>query len=101
MNPSMLDLALDLPKQHLYGRELYSDLFDKAAVLMRELIRGHVFESANKRTGYMCAVTFLEENGYVLRSSEGEAESFTTKIAIGEADVEEIAEWLRKHSRKR
>jgi len=101
LNPNMLELALDLPKQRLYGRELYPTLFDKAAVLMRELIRGHVFEAANKRTGYMCAVIFLDENGYALRSSEEEAESLTTKIAIDEVDVKEIAEWLRKHAQKR
>ena len=101
LNPDMLELALDLPKQHLYGKELYPDLFEKAAVLMRELIRGHVFEAANKRTGYMCALTFLDENGYILSSSVEEAESITTRIATGEADIEEIAEWLRKHSKKR
>jgi death-on-curing family protein len=68
---------------------------------MMELIRGHVFEAANKRTGYTCAVTFPDEHGYVSRSSEEEAESLTTKTTIGEADVDEIAEWLRKHARKR
>lgn len=101
LNPGVLELALELPRKCLYGRELYPDLFDKAAVLMRELIRGHAFEAANKRTGYMSVLTFLDENGYILSSSDKEAAAFTTKIAMAEADVPEVADWLRKHAGKK
>ena len=65
---------------------------------MRELIRGHAFEAANKRTGYMAALTFLDENGYDLESTVGEAKLITTEIAMDKADVKEVAKWLRKHS---
>ena len=99
MNPSALELALELPKKCLYGQELYPDLFEKAAVLMRELIKGHPFEAANKRTGYMAALIFLDENGYTLRSPIDEAVSVTLRIAMDKADVEEVAEWLRNHSK--
>ena len=99
LNPSALELALELPKKCLYGQELYPDLFEKAAVLMRELIKGHPFEAANKRTGYMAALIFLDENGYTLRSPIDEAVSVTLRIAMDKADVEEVAEWLRNHSK--
>jgi len=98
LNLGTLELALELPKKCLYGKELYPDLFDKAAVLMRELIKGHPFEAANKRTGYMAALTFLDENGYSLESDVDETVSLTIRIAIDEADVKDVAEWLRKHS---
>ena len=101
LNPSVLELALELPKKCLYGQELYPDLFEKAAVLIRELIKGHPFEAANKRTGYMAALTFLDENGYDLESNIDEAVSVTIRIAMDEADVEEVAEWLRNHSKRR
>jgi death-on-curing protein len=99
LNPSALELALELPKKCLYGQELYPDLFDKASVLMRELIRGHAFEAANKRTGYMAALTFLDENGYDLESTVDEAKLITTEIAMDKVDVKEVAKWLRKHSK--
>ena len=99
LNPDMLEMALELPKKRLYGRELYPDLFEKAAVLMRELILGHVFESANKRTGYVCAVVFLRQNGYVISSSAEEAVELTTGVATGRYGIKEIANWLRRHSR--
>jgi len=83
LNLGMLEMALELPKKRLYGRELYPDLFEKAAVLMRELIVGHVFEAANKRTGYVCAVVFLRQNGYIVSNSAEEAVELTTGIATG------------------
>jgi len=98
LNPSVLELALELPKKCLYGRELYPDLFEKAAVLMRELIKGHPFEAANKRTGYMAALIFLNENGVDINSSVDDAVSLTLRIAMDKASVDEVAEWLRNHS---
>ena len=98
LNPSALELALELPKKCLYGQEIYPDLFEKAAVLMRELIKGHPFEAANKRTGYMAAVIFLSENGVDIESSIDDAVTLTLRIAMDKAGVEEVAEWLRNHS---
>ncbi len=98
MKPSALELALELPKKCLYGQELYPDLFEKAAVLMRELIKGHPFEAANKRTGYMAALIFLSENGVAIDSNVEDAVSLTLRIAMDKAGVEEVAEWLRNHS---
>lgn len=89
---------MELPKKCLYGRELYPDLFEKAAVLMRELIKGHPFEAANKRTGYMAALIFLNENGIDINSSIDDAVSITLRIAMDKAGVEEVTEWLRNHS---
>jgi len=100
LNPGMLEMALELPKKRLYGRELYPDLFEKAAVLMRELIVGHVFEAANKRTGYICAVVFLRQNGYAVTGRAEEAEDLTIGIATGRYDIKYIAKWLKKHSRR-
>jgi death on curing protein len=99
LNPSALELALELPKKCLFGQELYPDLFEKASVLIRELIKGHPFEAANKRTGYMSALIFLDENGYHLESDIDEAISLTIKIAMDKANVGEVAEWLRNHSK--
>lgn len=101
LNPSALDNALDVPKTSLFGYEVHPDLFVKAAVFTRELVRGHAFEAANKRTGYVCAITFLEQNGYVLESSDDEADWFTSQIAMDKLSLAEITDWLSKHSKKK
>ncbi len=95
LNPSALELAIELPKKSLYGQELYPDLFEKAAVLMRELIIGHPFEAANKRTGYMAALMFLDENGVSMQSNVDEAVDLTLRIAMDKIDAEKVAEWLK------
>jgi death-on-curing family protein len=66
---------------------------------MRELIRGHAFEAANKRVGIMAALTFLDENGYTFHCSVNDAKTMTTRIAMDQADVGTVSTWLRKHSK--
>ncbi|ODS42351.1 MAG: hypothetical protein MSIBF_03220 [Candidatus Altiarchaeales archaeon IMC4] len=44
-------------------RNTEGDVYDKAAVLMRELITCHGFASGNKRTAYITASYFIIKNG--------------------------------------
>jgi death-on-curing family protein len=39
------------------------DLYDKAAVLLIELVRGHAFASGVRRTAYAATISFLRING--------------------------------------
>ncbi|MDA4132440.1 MAG: hypothetical protein OK454_04850 [Thaumarchaeota archaeon] len=39
------------------------DLYDKASVLLIELVRGHAFASGVRRTGYTATISFLRVNG--------------------------------------
>ena len=67
---------------------------------MHRVIAGHIFEIANKRTGYICVSIFLRKNNYLLEARKEQAEDLTTKIAEGKLNVKQIAKWLKKHSRK-
>ena len=51
-----------LPKQKMFGKELYHTVFLKAAVYARTIIMNHPFIDGNKRTGMTTAFVFLERN---------------------------------------
>ena len=69
-----------MPQQMVFGKELYPDVFLKAAVYARNIIVNHSFVDGNKRTGVTSAFVFLERNGYVSTAKEGEIEKFALKI---------------------
>lgn len=72
------------------------DIYDKAAVMLEQLIRGHPFVSGNRRTAFTATLTFLKSNG--------EQVSVTTddRILIGIRegfyDRNEIKDWLKGHA---
>jgi len=90
----------NLPKQIAFGKELYEGIHMKAALYARNIIMGHIFTDGNKRTGMLCALTFLENNGYVLEINKGGIEKFAPKIVLEKLELKEIADWLKKNSRK-
>ena len=85
------------PKQEVFGAEQYPNIFQKAAVYMRNLIGDHPFVDGNKRTAVTVAGIFLLRNGYRLTASPKELENFAVKIAVKKLDVTEIAAWLKEH----
>ncbi len=89
-----------LPKQTMFGKELYPTVFLKAAVYARNIITGHPFFDGNKRTGMTAASIFLEDNGYKMIAHEGEIENFALHIIKEGLDLETIADWFKKHSKK-
>lgn len=89
-----------LPKQTASGKELYSTVFLKAAVYTRNIIMSHPFVDGNKRTGMTAASVFLENNGYKIVAKKGQIEKFALKIIRNRSELETIAEWFKKHSRK-
>ncbi len=88
------------PRQAVFGKELYPEVFDKAAVYARNIISNHPFLDGNKRTGMTASFVFLEDNGFVAKAEEGEIERFALAIIKEQLDIKEIAAWLKKHSRK-
>ncbi len=103
--PGLRDLGLLLsalarPQATFEGRDLYPDVFDKAAALMHSLIQNHAFVDGNKRVGIAVAGIFLGNNGYDLKVNKSVMVSFVVSVARGEQGTETIGEWLRKYSKK-
>jgi death-on-curing protein len=94
----LLASAVGRPQASYGGQDLYPTIFDKAAALLDSLVRNHPFVDGNKRVGITAAGIFLRHNGYRLTASNTDLEHFTLRVARSETTVEEIADWLRRHS---
>lgn len=86
------------PAQEVFGQEQYPDIFEKAAVYMRNIVADHPFVDGNKRTGMTSAVMFLTKNGYKFLAQKGEVEDFAVEVAVKKLSIEQIATWLKTHS---
>ncbi len=95
-----LESAVAAQTQEVFGQELYKTVEQKAAVMMRNIIGDHPFVDGNKRTATLAALTLLESNGYRFIAKKGELENFAVKVATDNLDVDQIAEWLKSHSKK-
>ena len=88
------------PRQEVFGVEQYPDVYEKAAVYVRNIIADHAFADGNKRSGVTVGSVFLMRNGITLTASPKELEDFAVQVAVEHLDVLTIAAWLRAHSQK-
>jgi death-on-curing protein len=95
----LLESAVARPQATFDGKELYADVFIKAAALMDSLVNNHPFADGNKRTGVMSAGLFLLINGYKLKTSSVGVEDITMRVAMKKVTIEKLAQWMRKNSR--
>lgn len=95
---SMLESATARPKATFGEKDLYPDIFTKAAALLDSLINDHPFVGGNKRTGIAAAALFLRRNGYHLKAEAVELENFTLSVAIEHPDPQIITSWLKEHT---
>ncbi len=88
------------PKMAMMGREFYPDIFAKASAYLEAIVTYHVFADGNKRTAIAATHYFLRDNGYKLMVSTEAAHRLVMSVALNKKTIEEIATWLKKHSRK-
>ena len=87
--------------QSSFGREdLYPTIFDKAAALFHSLIFNHAFVDGNKRTTMTTTARFLSINGYELMAPQKEFVDFPIRVENKHLELQIIANWLRKNSKK-
>ena len=98
--PEGLDIITGLPKQVLFGRELYPTIWLKAAFILQKLTKKHIFVDGNKRTAIVATTFFLERNGYHVNFSDDEGLKFILYVTNSD-DTEEVmkfeADWLKVH----
>ena len=95
---ALLKSAVERPRATFEGKDLYRDLFRKAAALMESLIGNRPFLDGNKRTAVAAAGIFLMLNGYELGASQKELETFTMDMALKKRDIQDAAAWFRRLS---
>lgn len=99
--PTLLNSAVNRPKQSAFGQDAYSTLYEKAAALFQSLVQNHPFYNANKRTGFVGMVTFLNKNNIHFYATDDEVINFTVKISDqqNKIDVAEMSTWIENHSK--
>ena len=86
--------ALSRPR-NLASYDGCDDIARLAAAYAFGIAKNHGFLDGNKRTAFVIAALFLQENGLRLSSPEGEAAVMTLALASGEIPEEGFAAWLR------
>ena len=97
----LLESAVYRPQVSFGGKDLYPDLFSKAAALGHSIIKNHPFVDGNKRTGFESMRLLLRLNGYDIQASLNAKFDFVLAIAEGDLKEQAIADWLKHHSRQK
>jgi death-on-curing protein len=97
---ALMESAVARPQVSFDGRDLYGNLFAKAAALLESLVNNHPFLDGNKRTGISAMALFLRMNGYRIKATNEEIVNFTLAVAKKQLDFEEMTAWLAKYSQK-
>jgi len=95
----MLESALGRAQQKFLYGGIDVDLPGLAAAYAFGLARNHPFVDGNKRTAAVACELFLELNGYLLVASDEDLYPVFVTLAAGELEEDQLAEWLRRHSR--
>lgn len=93
----LLESALAMPQQTMFGEYLHKDLFEMAAAYLYHLVQNHPFVDGNKRAGAVAALVFLELNGHSLRVDNEHLEHTVLAVASGQMDKRSLREFLRDH----
>lgn len=92
----LLDSAIARPVNRFnYGEQ---DLCALAAAYACGIARNHPFADGNKRTAWVLARLFLQQNNIALAFDKGDATRTMLSLAAGELDEEGFADWLREHA---
>lgn len=114
--------SLDLLQSAVYrqfvsydGRDKWPTPFEKAATLLFGIVKNHPFHDANKRTGFLTTLLFLEQIGRIPRIKQREFEDFVVEIAddqldnyprfrdlatkVEDPEVQFIADFLKRNTR--
>ncbi|MEX0914330.1 MAG: type II toxin-antitoxin system death-on-curing family toxin [Wenzhouxiangellaceae bacterium] len=95
----MLESAITRARQKYAYAAHEIDMPELAAAYAFGIARNHPFVDGNKRTAYVLCRTFLVLNGWDLVGPLADRYPVFLALAAGELDEDELAEWLRRHSR--
>lgn len=96
----MLQSALAMPAAQFGGQYLHPGLHEMAAAYLYHLALNHPFVDGNKRVAAMATDVFLLMNGLLLTATDTVWADFVLDVAQRKMEKDQIAEFLKKHSRK-
>ena len=89
-DPAALDMTVNQPKQEVFSRELCPTIYDKAVILVINLVKRHPFHNANKRTALVALLTFFKMNGQTINFSREEAVQFILEITTSDKAFDQL-----------
>ena len=95
----LLEGAVAAPQATLGGAFLHDGPAEMAAAYLWHLVQDHPFVDGNNRTGLAVALVFQVLNGVDVVAPEEALEGVVWAVARGEADREQVAQFLRQHAR--
>lgn len=99
-DPGLLDSALNLPKQSVFGQDPYPSIYEKAAALFESIAKNHAFHNANKRTALASLIIFLKTNHYRWKTGINEDQDFTVDVVNHKYTFQGIVSTIREHTEK-
>lgn len=96
--PTLLDSAIQRPRQSAFGEDAYPSIFEKASALFESIAKNHCFHNANKRTAFICMLQFLSYNDYTFSMPEKEAEDFVVDVVNHEYNFDQIVATIKKYT---
>lgn len=91
----LLQSALAMPSMGMGDHYFHRDLFEMAAAYLFHIIQNHPFVDGNKRVGAAASLVFLVLNGLEVEADEDELERVARKVAQGNLDKPQAAQFLR------
>lgn len=100
VNFTLLDSALNNPRQTFGGQDLYPTLEEKASILMYSMIKNHAFFNGNKRIATTSLLVFLFINNYWLHVSNDDLFKTTLSATLSKqedmkVEVQKLNFWIR------
>jgi len=85
-----LEMCIGQLQASAFGEEVYPSIYEKAAVLLIQLIKKHPFPNANKRTAFLATFVFLKINGQLLAIDQKDAVNLVVYIATYDKDFDQL-----------
>ena len=96
----LLESAVAMPRQRLYGVDLHPGLAAKAAAYLYHIAANHPFFDGNKRAVALAALVFLDANGVKRLPKPDDLQEATLRVADGRISKSELIEWMQQRVRK-
>jgi len=94
-----LESAAARPQMTFAGKDLYPDIWTKAAVLCHSLCKNHPFIDGNKRTAFASMDIFLRLNRQCIDADDDSAEDLMMRLIEGNNDERDLTTWLKEHTK--
>ncbi|MFJ2738130.1 fic family toxin-antitoxin system, toxin component [Streptomyces sp. NPDC087440] len=82
-------------RAEVMGVLVYAEPHHRAAALLHQLVRVPALEHSNEFLGVGVAVAYLTASGKVVKVSSDEAVDLAVSVAVGSADVRQVAAALK------